>query len=205
MRRALLSVLVSVLAACGGSDNGDARPTGPIGATGPSAVTPVDSLSFGAEGVCVSGTSSVGISFVAVASADVANLCTLTTAGQSKAGMRAITLTIVRGALNTPPGVPPGKYAITTDPTGTTVVTLAAAAVSLSDATCASTSVDATGGNVWLDAVGAGRVAGAVDATLADGTRLSGTFDAPACAGIAPPIAELCAGTWVPPTGTCVP
>ena len=151
MRRALLSVLVSVLMACGGSDGGDARPTGPVGATGPSAVTPVDSLSFGGEGVCVSGTSSVGISMVAVFSADVSNLCTMMLANQSKANSRAIMLMIVRGALNTPPGVPPGKYTITQDPTGTTVVTLAAAAVDSSDASCAGTTVDATSGTIWLD------------------------------------------------------
>lgn len=204
MRRALLSVLVSVLMACGGSDSGDARPTGPMGATGPSAVTPVDSLSFGAEGVCVNGGTSVGISAVTVFSADVSNLCTMMLANQTKANSRAIMLMILRGALNTPPGVPPGKYTITQDPTGTTVVTLAAAAIDRTDATCAGTTVDATGGTVWLDSTSGGRVTGAVDATLADGSHLSGTFDAPGCA-LSLPIAELCAGTWVPPVGTCVP
>jgi hypothetical protein len=204
MRRALLSVLVSVLVACGGSDAGDARPTGPIGATGPSAVTPVDSLSFGAEGVCASGGSNVGISAVAVFSADVSNLCSMVLANQSKANSRAIMLMVVRGALNTPPGVPPGKYTITQDPTGTTVVTLAAAAVDSTDASCAGTTVDATSGTIWLDSTSGGRVTGAVDAMLADGSHLGGTFDAPGCA-ISLPVADLCAGTWVPPGGTCVP
>jgi hypothetical protein len=204
MRRALLSVAASVLVACGGSDSGDDRPTGPIGATGPSAVAPVDSLSFGAEGVCVSGGTSVGISAVAVVSADVSNLCTMTLANQAKANMRVITLMILRGALNTPPGVPPGKYTITQDPTGTTVVTLAAAAVDLSNATCASTTVDAASGTIWLDSSSGVQVTGAVDAMLADGTHLSGTFNAPSCA-INLPVAELCAGTWVPPAGTCLP
>jgi hypothetical protein len=204
MRRALLSVLVSALVACGGSDDGDVRPTGPLGATGPSAVTPVDSLSFGAEGVCVSGTTSVGISAVTVFTADASNLCTMMLANQSKAGSRAIMLMIVRGAVNTPPGVPPGRYTITQDPTGTTVVTLAAAAIDRLDASCAGSTVDATSGTVWLDSTSGGRITGAVDATLADGTHLSGTFDAPGCA-VSLPIAELCAGTWVPPAGTCVP
>jgi hypothetical protein len=79
-----------------------------------------------------------------------------------------------------------------------------AAAVDLSNATCASTTVDATSGTIWLDSSSGGRVTGAVDAMLADGTHLSGTFNAPGCA-IDLPIAELCAGTWVPPAGTCVP
>jgi hypothetical protein len=83
-------------------------------------------------------------------------------------------------------------------------VTLAAAAVDSSDASCAGTTVDATGGTIWLDSTSVGRVTGAVDATLADGSHLSGTFDAPGCA-ISLPVAELCAGTWVPPAGTCVP
>jgi hypothetical protein len=204
MRRALLSAAVSALVACGGSDGGGSRPTGPLGATGPSGLTPVDSLSFAAEGVCASGTRNVGISSVVVLGADVAGLCTMTLANESRAGMRSIMLMVIRGALDSPPGVPPGTYPITQDPTGTTVVQLAAAAVGVSDASCAGTTVDATSGTVWLDTTAGGRVAGAVDAMLADGTHLAGTFDAPSCA-IPLPIAELCAGTWVPPTGTCVP
>ncbi|HET9553004.1 MAG TPA: hypothetical protein VFP50_08560 [Anaeromyxobacteraceae bacterium] len=203
MRRILAVVLVSSLIACGGG-SGDGHPTGALVASGPTHVAPVESVAISGSGTCVEQGVSVGLSMVAVIASDATNLCSMLTANDSKANMRSVFLAVMSGTLGAPPAIGPGKYEITQSPAVGAVVSVGAAAVDVASATCVSTTTDATSGFVWIDALTATSVTGAVDAMLPDGTHITGAFDAPRC-GLAIPVSDICAGTFAPPTGTCLP
>jgi hypothetical protein len=204
MRRILAVVLVSSLFGCGGGSGGDGHPTGALVASGPISVTPVGSVAITGSGTCVEQGVNIGLSMVAVFASDAPNLCSMLTANDSKANMRSIFLAVMSGTLGAPPGVGPGKYEITQNPAVGAVVSVGAAAVDVANASCASTTTDAVSGFVWIDAITASSVTGAVDAMLPDGTHVTGAFDAATC-GLPIPVSDICAGTFVPPAGTCLP
>jgi hypothetical protein len=204
MRRILAVVLVSSLIACGGGGSGDGHPTGALVASGPTNVAPVESIAISGSGTCVEQGVSVGLSMVAVLASDATNLCSMLTANDSKANMRSIFVAVLSGTLGAPPVIGPGKYEITQSPAVGAVVSVGAAAVDVASATCLSTTTDAVSGFVWIDALTATNVKGAVDAMLPDGTHIAGAFDAPTC-GLGIPVSDICAGTFAPPTGTCLP
>jgi len=168
------------LVACGSGGSqapGSATFAGTIGGK---SLTPRDAISgvvsFSANGV--PGHAAV----IAIASS--AGICSLGGAGKEPASTQYLVLSVFRlqPDYSAAPPSGPGTY-----PVGALTIENAVAVFAGTDASCQLTTQElsvASSGSVTLTAVG-DRYAGAYDLTFAFGDHVTGTFDAPACGGLA--------------------
>ncbi len=206
MARALavaLAAFAAALSACGGSSNsgGIGGVVNAITATGTIPLTATQFASLTQSTTCRQSGVNYGFAFAAVGASDVPGTCAYLQNKQNKQNAKSISLAVVRLNLTgTSASVDAGVYRVGASGTAERQ---AFVFVSRNDAACNPTDVEATDGNVTIVTATGERVVGAVDVTLSDGGKVTGSFDAPACALTLS--GDVCAGQFVPETTSCVP
>lgn len=196
-----VAITVALAAGCGSSSSsssGPQRPTGSVtGTLGGQAFTLAQAAAISAGSgstPCSLGALSIAARAVEVnltTASGEALACGELATGQCLTRPSARKATVVVAAVNmgataTEPTLGAGTYKVAADITGATpsstgTYQLAYAEALAVDPSCAGTPVKSTGGLVWLDAPTTSRITGAVSITFADGSSISGNFDAPVC------------------------
>jgi hypothetical protein len=208
MRRIVSLVVGLGLAACGGGDGGS---SGTVENPSGAALTVTGSLPLSASNFAVvngnatcqlTGAVTFGVAYAAMIASDQTGICGYLQRNQNKANARSVDVAIVRiDPSNPSTSIAPGTYPVVPNPTVETAY--AFLQVSQTDASCAPSDVPATGGSVVVTSVANGGIQGTIDATLTDGGKITGAFDAPACAVTFP--GDVCGGTIGPVNPTCAP
>jgi hypothetical protein len=196
MRRiASALVLVGVLGACGGDDDGG-EPAGLRGTVLGQPFDPSDGAAVRlTEEVCLFETDLADVeanaSALLVGFGTYGGLCDVaqqTQACGGKANATTVSVLVLRANVlgGAAGAVEPGTYSISLEsptPDAQGRITFATALVSRTDAACADTSgaVEPTGGSVTIDRI-SDRVTGNANVTFTDGGSVSGPFDVPFCA-----------------------
>ena len=178
--RIALVVFVALGLSCGGS-SGPATGTAAFsGSVRGQSLTPHDAtasvLSFSANGVPGSA------AFIAITSSS--GLCSMLSGGKEPKSTRYLVLTAfqVQPNYSAAPPPAPGVYSV-----GALSIENAVALITATDASCqvvTPETVAATSGSITFTSVG-NRYAGSFDLTFGLGDHVTGTFDAPVCAGLA--------------------
>jgi hypothetical protein len=213
----LLAAATLTLASCGDDDDDGAPAPAPqqgvTGTVGGQPFTAVDTsaLRLGEE-VCAIGGVAANASGLLLGFGTFQGLCAFVTQNQgcgSKANATIVTVLVARANITgaSPGPVQPGTYTIAAstpavDSQGNVLV--ADGLAIRNGATCTDAALpEVTGGTVQLTTVGT-RVAGSVDLTFADGGRVAGSFDVPAC-GFQTDVCTVLAGGDCVGEPPCVP
>jgi hypothetical protein len=216
MLRPLAAAAAAVLLASCGDDGDDAAAAGPGGVSGTVMGQPFTAADAGALPLSAATCSFEGFEASAtgllLGFGSFPGLCTFVTQHQgcgTKANATIVNVLLLRAnVLGGSPGpVQPGTFAVgaaTPTPDAQGNVTIAQALLTRTDATCGEPASvpDVTSGTVLLTSVGA-RIAGSVDLAFADGGRVAGNFDVPACGFETDVCTALAGGDCA--TDVCVP
>jgi hypothetical protein len=224
VRKILVAVAASAFLAACGSSSSSGSSSGPVSGTiggrafTPAAIAAIDAssattctipgpLSFGAHAIELALTS-YG------ATEACADLLGVECATHKSA--QAVTIFVAKVNLAPPytaPAVGAGTYPITpltgrVESGNPAMIDVAYAEATAPDPSCVGTAHPVTGGSIRLDQV-SGPVTGHVDLTFDDGSRISGDFSAPKCAGSAPDVCTVAAsaigGQLCQPQASCTP
>lgn len=206
MRRTIGVLVALVAAACGGGSSGGGGVGNPSGtaivATGPLPLSAANSTAVTGGSTCQAGPVSAGVAFVAVIASDQAGICGYLQRNQNKANARSIGVGVVHiDPTSATTTVAPGNYPVTATPGAQT--SFAVVRVSQNDAACHSSDLAASSGTVTVTSTANGRVQGTVNAQLAGGGDVTGSFDAEQCAVTF--TGDVCTGQLGPVNPTCAP
>lgn len=205
MRRTAAGVVALVAAACGGGGGGGGSvgtPGTSLVATGPLPLSAANATAVVGGSTCQVGAVSAGVAYAVVLASDQPGICGFLQANQNKANTRSIALALVHVDPTSPTtSLAPGSYAVTANPT--TQPTFALVQVVQTNASCQASTLTAASGTVVLSSLANGRVQGTVNAQLAGGGDVTGTFDADPCAVTL--AGDVCSGSFGLVNPTCAP
>lgn len=208
MRRALLALPLTLLAACGESSD----PPPPLYAGfAPAAGT---AIVFPAADCNITGVGLASVTGLALELTDFPGVCEFATAvslcGSKQDSTFVVGVAARVSVLGTAPDVAPGTYPVLTGPPASSAFSGALGQAVKTDATCTArpgTSLPASGGSITIAAITADRVTGSLDLRFTDGSAYTQPFDLARCAPPAPVCVFLPGGScsaggagW-----TCVP
>ncbi len=188
---------------CETSDGGGATPGPPETTLLVTGTLPLDATSatavFGASTCQVAG-ASVGVAHAVLVASDQAGFCGYLQQGQDRAGRRSIEVTVVRVDPTSPTtSLAADTYPIVSSPS--LASSYALLVVSDHDAACQPVDVTGTSGVVFVTS--ADPLQGSIWATLSDGGRVIGPFDAGTCAAAL--AGDACAGSVGLSISACAP
>jgi hypothetical protein len=223
MRLFVAMLFVGLLAACG--DDNDDGGGGGGGGGGGTNVTATGSVPIATNnGVTISGAAacpdltpgdppgideSFSAAIVSIFVSNFTDTCSVIQAGDDKANSQGAQIVIARGVPGTGgTSVPTGTYQIGASGSFADF-RFADVFIARSDAQCLlageAIALEGPGNTVTLTSFQNGRAIGTVDAALDTGGRVTGSFDAPACA-VTLNLEDACAFDFLPPAGgTCRP
>lgn len=211
MSRLALVSLCALAVACGGGSSGSGGALSATVGGRPVTIAEVRAVAGATAGTpCTvpspvgGGTIDIHVSGLKIDFTTYAGACGDYASAQCQLHQGAATVSVVFARLNpnpagAAPAIAPGTWQVYESPTiaipgGDGLLTVAYAQSLATDATCGGTPSPASGtnrGTLRLDRVGATSLAGFIDVTFEDGSRISGDFEATTCPGVSPDVCVL--------------
>jgi hypothetical protein len=202
MKRSLVLAVIVGAAACENLDeNGTTTGTG-IVVTGTLRLSAWSFTAVRGGATCQAGGYAAGLAYATLFASDQPGLCAYLQLGQARANARSLELTVIRVDPSSPTAaVTTGTYPVVTSPGALTAYALVQ--VRQNDASCSPSDLQASTGSVEVTSVAGGGLMGTIVALVPPDGKITGAFDAPACAVTSP--GDACAGSFGPVASACAP